>query len=154
MTVTRKKLANPLASILGYKRGLSLEAAAAAAEANLARIQDNCLASLDQALGVIYRQLPELYGAQSRAHAEAVYHAANQVLSLGAHCKLAALGKAAFSLCELIDRSRATEHWSRAALETHLQALKLLRQPPANADPKTEDAIIAGLFKVIEKTSR
>jgi hypothetical protein len=154
MTAIRKKLANPLASILGYRRGLSLEAATAAAEANLARIQHDCLASLDQALGVIYQQLPKLDHAENPAQAETIYQAANQVLALGAHCQLAALGKAAFCLCELIDRSRMRGQWSRAALETHLQALKLLRSPPANTDPKTEAAIIAGLFKVIEKTSR
>ena len=143
-----------MASTIGYARGLSFEAATAAAEANLALIQEDCLASLDQALAVIYQQLPELCLTQSQAHAEAVYQAANQVLALGGLFKLESLGKAAFCLCELLDRSRFKGHWSAPALETHLQALKLLRHLPANSDPKTGEAIIAGLLKVIKKISR
>ncbi len=153
MTVIRKKFANPLASTLGYVHGLSLEAATAAAEANLALIQDDCLASLDQALAVIYQQIPKLYQTENPAHADAVYQAANQVLALGGLCHLAALGKAAFCLCDLLDRGRVTGHWNQSALETHLQALRLLRHPAANSDSKTEDAMIAGLLKVIKKVS-
>ena len=153
MTVIRKRFANPLASMVGYVQGLSLEEATTAAEANLALIQDDCLASLDQALAVIYQQLPKLCHTQNPAQAEAVYQAANQVHALGAICKLAPLGKAAFCLCELIEACRATGRWNALALETHLQALKLLRQPPANSNPKTEAAIIAGLLKVIKKVS-
>ena len=154
MTIIRKKFPNPLASTLSHVRGLSLEAATAAAEANLALIRDDCLASLDQGLAVIYQGIPELCQGKLETHAEAIYQAANQVLALGGLCKLAALGKAAFCLCDLIDRGRVTGRWSAPALETHLQALKLLRHPPANYDPKAEDAIIAGLLKVIKKISR
>lgn len=153
MTVIRKKFANPLAATLGYVHGLSLEAATAAAEANLALIQNDCLASLDQALAVIYQKLPKLGHTENPMHADAVYQAANQVLALGGLCKLAALGKAAFCLCELIDRSRRAGHWNAPALETHLQALRLLRHPAANSGSETEDTIIAGLFKVIKKVS-
>jgi hypothetical protein len=153
MKLVRKNRANRLAAMIGYRRGLSLDEATKAAEANLALIEGDCLASLDQALAVIYQHVPQLCQGQAQPHAETIYQAANQVHALGAICKLAPLGKAAFCLCELIEACRATERWNALALETHLQALKLLRQPPANSNPKSEDAIIAGLLKVIKKVS-
>jgi hypothetical protein len=154
MKLVRKNRANRLAAMIGYRRGLSLDEATKAAEANLALIEGDCLASLDQALAVIYQHVPQLCQGQAQPHAETIYQAANQVLSLGAHCQRATLGKAAYCLCDLIDRSRATGRWNAPALEAHLKALKRLRHPEADTGPEIEEAVIDGLLKVNKKVSR
>jgi hypothetical protein len=154
MTVFRKQYANPLASTVGGIKGMTVEDATTAAEANLFMIQDDCLASLDQALSVIFEYLPTLSRAEDQVNAELVYRAANQVVALGALCDLPDLGKVAFSLCDLVDRSRTIGKWNTAALETHRQALVLLRRPADDGDhPLTQD-MIAGLLRVVSKVSR
>ena len=61
------------------------------------------------------------------------------------------LVEAAFSLCELADRMRASEKWSAPAIEVHLAALRLFRTPAPAAEGA---AVLQGLHKVTDRTPK
>ncbi len=140
--------------MIGTREGLTIEEATAAAEANLISIRDECLASLDEALGVVFEHVPGLVSRPSKDGAETVYQAANQVVSLAGLCQLEALGKAAFSLCDLVDKSRTLKRWNSAALDAHLNALRVLRNPEAIADQHALGQMLTGLKQVVVAVSR
>ena len=154
MTVIKKRFASRLAPMIGTREGLTIEQATAAAEANLISIRDECLASLDEALAVVFAHVPGLISRPSKAGAETVYQAASQVLSLAGLCQLEALGQAAFSLCDLIDTSGTRGRWNSAALDAHLNALRILRNPEAVADQHALAQMLMGLKLVVVAVSR
>jgi hypothetical protein len=142
---------NKLAKLIQAPGGKRIAAALADAQANLDQIADLCLAELDKSIAAIHRasaapdKTPESF--------DTVYAAANDMTGLAGLFGRKDLGKAAHSLCELLDRSAGWEGCSPVALKVHVDSLTLLRHPDVLSAEQLAD-ILDGLERVVERTTR
>jgi hypothetical protein len=142
---------NRLAKVVSMPGGKRVGDAVADANANLLTIKEPCLEALDAILARI-REI----GATGNPGApvlEEIYERANEAVGLAGVFGLPDLGKAAYSLCELIDSRPAGEGCSRQALDVHIDSLRLLRL--GDAVPAAErDNMVAGLIAVVSHAKR
>jgi hypothetical protein len=113
----------------------------------LEAIRDPTLAHIDRVVERI-QQLGRVLGeAPDPAAAHKLYHLANEICGIAGAFGLIHLGKAAYSLCELLDRLDAANKWNWVAVQVHLDGLQLLR---TNAGEDAErDQIIDGLVRIV-----
>jgi hypothetical protein len=150
-TVRHIPYKNKLAKLIQAPGGKRIAAALAEAQANLDQIADLCLAELDKAIAAI--SLAAAAGERTPQTYETVYAAANDMTGLAGQVGRADLGKAAHSLCELLDRSGTWEGCSPVALKVHVDSLVLLRHPDVLSQEQLTD-ILDGLERVVERTTR
>jgi hypothetical protein len=123
--------------------------ALAAAKANLAAIQPECLSALqaltEEALGCLQR-FPSTFNSESLKE---LYVIASRGVGVGAVSGSPAADTALVSLCDLLDHLRVTGRWDREAITVHVKTLQLLVLGAGqNMDAATADAILSGLRKV------
>lgn len=137
---------NRLARVVSMPGGKRLIDAIADADANLLTIEEPCLEALDATLARI--RLVASQDAPDDDALEDIYQRANEALGLAGLFGLPDLGKAAYSLCELIDSRAEGKGCSPQALAVHVDSLRLLRA--GDAIPAAErDKILAGLSAVV-----
>jgi hypothetical protein len=141
---------NRLAKVVAMPGGKRLADAVADADANLMSIKGSCLEALDVHLA----RIRELAGASAPSDAalDEIYSLSNEVLGIAGLFGMPDLGKAAYSLCELID-SRGGQGCSRKALDVHIDSLRLLRFGDAVPQAEREN-MIAGLAAVVAHAKR
>ncbi len=126
---------NPLTALTAKPGGVRVGAALGKAEQNLALIRDDCVASLDALLA----ELLSLCGRGGPPPSDEVrgeiYRISNEIHGIAGVFDLPELGRAAYSLCELVDRLATLGRWHQASVDVHLSALQLLRKPGSAADP-------------------
>jgi hypothetical protein len=141
---------NRLAKLIQQPGGKRIAEALADARANLDEIADLCLGEIDAAIGAIQgaskspERTPESF--------DTVYRASNDMLGLAGLFGREDLGRAAHSLCELLDRAGGWERLPPVALKVHVDSLALLRHPEALSPPQLAE-ILDGLVKVVQRTS-
>jgi len=142
---------NRLAKLIKIPGGKRIADALAEARANLDELEEVCLGEIDAAV----RAVQEASSAADRTPAsfEAVYAAANAMIGLAGLFGREDLGKAAHSLCELLDRAGCWEACAPVALKVHVDSLVLLRNPNALSAEERE-RILEGLEKVVSRTRR
>ncbi len=138
---------NRLTHFVNTADGIPLADAIAAGEAKLAEIKPPGLVYIDAVLAELDAKAP---AQASEAQVERLYRIANELAGVGAVFGLPALGRAAYSLCELLDALRTGGSWNAAAVGVHLDGLRLLRQEDAGTlTPEAIEAVLAGLDQVV-----
>lgn len=152
--VTRLRPVNPLAALIDKPGGLRVSEAVAAAEANLESVRDAALERLDAILAEMDACAAAVPG-YAAATVDALYRLSNEIVGVAGVFGYPHMGEAAYSLCDLLDASRASETWRASAVGVHLRTLRLLRQQggPA-ADPLACQAILEGLRQVAQQFRR
>ena len=139
-TVRRYTTPNRLARFVNTPDGLTPAEAVARAEANLEELRPPRLERIDAIQA-------ELGGRAPAAH---LYRLAGELAGIAGVFGLRALGHAAYSLCELLDRLRLAKAWSAAAVGVHLDGLRLLRSVTGEVTTDAA-AVLAGLDKVVAR---
>jgi hypothetical protein len=126
MTVVRTiQVPNRLARLITMPGGKKVAEAIASAEKGLAEIADDCIKVIDERLA----SMAALAHTEGPAAGPAIYDQANELISLAFMLELKDMGRGAYSLCELIDRSEGQTGSDPRALLVHVESLKLLRHP-------------------------
>jgi hypothetical protein len=141
------KYENRLAGALVTRGGMSRVEAVQAAQAEIEEVREPTLAEIDAALQEIYALDARLEGGADPDALVRMYDCANRVLAMGAVFGLADLGKAAYSLCELVSRFQRLERFNAAMIRVHVDGLKLLRTPDEHP-AKAREQVLAGLHQV------
>ena len=145
--VRRTSHPNRLANFVNTPDGIPLAEALARAEAKLEEIRPPTVERIDQVLEELGAKAPP---SPSASEINAIYRAANEIAGTAGVFGLPALGRAAYSLCELVDGLRTTGTWNAAAVTVHLEGLRLLRGEDSGAlPPEAIAAVLAGLDKVV-----
>ncbi|HEY5412336.1 MAG TPA: hypothetical protein VIJ94_16580 [Caulobacteraceae bacterium] len=141
---------NRLGKMVKAPGGVKLTDALDQAGKNLDSIQDACMEAMDAQLDELERLCAEGGRQPTEEIKNRIYDVANEVLAVAGAFTLSELGQAAFCLCELVDRLRAGGKWNQAAVEVHLSAFRLLRQPGEGAD---RSSVIAGLKGLTDRVA-
>jgi hypothetical protein len=148
-TVRRHVVPNRLAHFVNTADGITLAEALARADAKLEEIRPPSLERIDEILAELGAKAP---GEPAPGEVERVYRLANELAGTAGVFGLAGLGRAAFSLCELLDAYRGGAPWGAAAVTVHLDGLRLLRGESSGAlPPAAVAAVLAGLDKVVAR---
>ena len=152
--VTRLRPVNPLAGLIDKPGGLRVSEAVAAAEANLEAVRGPALERLDAVLAQMDACAGAVEGYDAAAF-DLLYRLSNEIVGVAGVFGYAPMGEAAYSLCDLLDVSRAAGTWRAAAVGVHLRTLRLLRQQggPA-ADPAACQALLEGLRQLSQQLRR
>jgi hypothetical protein len=133
MTVRFIKPQNRLAWRAG-KKGLSRSQAVFQAGVNINTIREPTIAYIDENIDALH----ELFGVALTTREppmQALYDASNAIAGTAALFGLDALGKGAFSLCEVLAYLEDSGRWSAPAVKVHLEGLRLMRQlQPGSGD--------------------
>ena len=121
MTLTR------LALLVHKPGGMTAAEASAAAHARLCNMQPQAVASIDKMIARMAALGPSLAQEPDKAALDELYVLANAVFGTAGLFGLDALGEVAYSLCDLIDRLRASGTWHPLAVQVHLNGLTLAR---------------------------
>lgn len=141
---------NRLAKVVAMPGGKRVADAVADANANLLTIREPCLEALDASLA----RIREVAATDlSQASLDEIYALANEAVGLAGLFGLADLGKAAYSLCELIDSRPAGAGIGRQALDVHVESLRILRLGDALPAAEREN-MVAGLIAVVDHAKR
>ncbi len=141
---------NRLTKMVKEPGGVRIGQALDQAGQNLDTIQEECLLAMDGQI----EEMEKLCADGGRQPPEEVknkiYDLSNDVLAVAGAFDLKELGQASFSLCELVDRLRSRARWNQAAVEVHLSAFRLLRQPDPNSD---RSSVILGLKGLTDRVA-
>jgi hypothetical protein len=127
--------------------GKKLKDALADAERNLESVKADCVSQIDTLVAEI-QALASGAGDPDLAARERIYDLANQIVSLAGTFGLAGLGRAAYSLCELIDITLDGGGCPRGEILVHTESLQLLRHAERLGEAG-EAAVLEGLAKII-----
>jgi hypothetical protein len=148
MAVTFKFPENRLAKIALAPGGLRRDEAVAAANANLEEIQEDCVREVDASFSQL-KQLAESPDVASNTKLQRkIYAQSNRIAGIAGSCGLPAMGEAAFSLCELVDRQIQSGGWNAEAVAVLIDGMALLRAGGAQLPLEGQKQILAGLRDV------
>lgn len=148
MTARTFKYENRLAKTLNYKKGLTLTEAVTAADGRLVELRERTLDEIDATVAEIQALAQDIKRLDD-PRVQDIYAAANRINAIAGVFERTEMGEAAYSLCELISRFRASERWSSAMVAVHVDALQVMRQVQDH-DPDHCKALREGLRKVVE----
>ncbi len=139
-----------LASCLGTLDGITASEAEKFAGLKLEMLRDCSLAEIDNAIDGFSGYLRLLRRGTPPAAVEAEMHRLScEVVSLAGMFGYKNLGKAAYSLCKLIDERGTRGQWDRIAVDVHFDAMRLLRYPE-NLSEEKQEHLLQGLRLVID----
>ncbi len=138
---------NRLADMIDRSEGVSIADALARAHDNLESVREECGAAIDQMVGDLRAMVERLEPAPSDDSLRQMYELSNEIVGVAATLDLRDVSRAAYSLCELIDRHRTRGTWSQRSARVHIEALQLLREPGGNAAGR--ESILSGLEQVL-----
>jgi hypothetical protein len=137
---------NRIAEMIHQPGGLAIADALQRAQNNIEAMHGHVAASIDIALAML--QEKAALGAEA---ADEMYQLSNDIVGFAVTLELRDIGRAAYSLCELIERQRSRCSWSAQSVAVHVEALRLLREP---GDAAGRAAILDGLDRVLAVTAR
>jgi len=141
------KPVNRLASRLG-STGLSRPSAIAQADTNIKSIRDDILAYIDSNIALLDVIVSRCNDGTAPALAT-LYEPSNAVAGTAGTAGLVPLGRAAYSLCQLLANGEQSGCYSLPAIKLHLDGMRLLRRfssPDQDADAAL---ILENLAKLI-----
>jgi hypothetical protein len=150
-TVKRFRVQSRLAAIAFQGGGLSANQALKQADKALEPLRPACLAAIDAAIAEIDTRFGRDANARGGEPTEDLYLLSSSVIDAGLFVQGSGLVEAAQSLCGLVDLSRELGTWSWAAVDVHIEALKLLRLAGATMSDAERASILDGLAKVTVK---
>lgn len=99
-------------------------------------------------------QIIKTYGQATRKGDEdfqGLYTLAANIIDISAPVAEMEIDRAAFFLCELVDRCSARGQWDWPSVDVHINALQLLRMDGANLPAAARMKIFSGLQKINDK---
>ncbi|MBS0296726.1 MAG: Hpt domain-containing protein [Proteobacteria bacterium] len=138
---------NRLAKLIHIPGGKRLSEAIADAQANLGAIKPDCIEAIDEALAEVVLLTKQPGGPDASTLAR-LYDLANHINGTAGHFGLEDMGKAAYSLCDLIDAAQDSGGAERTAVMVHVESLALLRHPEGLGEVGRK-AVLDGLAKVV-----
>ncbi|HWE47276.1 MAG TPA: hypothetical protein VG407_14730 [Caulobacteraceae bacterium] len=138
---------NRLASLIKVPGGKKLKDAVADAERNLEAVRPDCVGRIDELIYEI-QLLSGAVGDPGLETRQRLYDLANQIVSIAGTFSLPGVGRAAYSLCEMIDCTIETGGCTRGEVLVHVESLQLLRHPE-RLGAAGEAAVLDGLAKII-----
>jgi hypothetical protein len=143
------KYENRLAKSVVTKGGMSAAEALSRAHQAVEEIREPSIAEIDSNLSQIYALGAQLQaaGGEDEEALQQMYICANRVVAMGGVFGLGELGKAAYSLCELVSRFQTLGRFQWSMVQVHLNGLRLLRNPGDHAAAIREE-VLAGLRQV------
>ena len=143
------KYENRLAKSVVTKGGMSAAEALSAAQEAVNEMREPTIAEIDANLQQIYALAAQLKTTNTYDEdgLRQMYLCANRVVAMGGVFGLGELGKAAYSLCELISRFQTLERFQQSMVQVHVDGLRLLRNPGDHA-AAIRDEVLAGLRQV------
>jgi len=138
---------NRLAKLIRKPGGKRIADALQDAEANVAALRDEGLQELDRIIASIFRAGRGELGPEA---VEAIYVDANQIVGVAGVFGYAKVGAAAFSLCELLDRSDPGR-CDRMAVQVHADTLMLLRNEALSEEQS--QVLLDGLKQVTARAT-
>jgi hypothetical protein len=105
------------------------------------------LKSIDRLIEVMGKQ----YGAQSRHGDEdfqGLYDLSARIIDICGPVADLQIHRAAFSLCELVDRCAGQAAWDWPSVDVHMNSLQLLSQAGAGLQPAQRKVILEGLDRL------
>jgi hypothetical protein len=148
MAVTFKFPENRLAKIALAPGGVRHDEALAAAKANLEVIQDDCVREVDRSFLALKQSAASPDAASNTKVQRRIYAQSNRIAGTAGSCGLPAMGEAAFSLCELVDRQIQSGGWNAEAVAVLIDGMALLRAGGAQLPVEGQKQILAGLRDV------
>ncbi len=133
-----------LSLLLHQPGGMTAAEASAAAHARLRNMQPEAVASIDNMIARMAALGPSLAQGPDKAALDELYVLANAVFGTAGLFGLDTVGEVAYSLCDLIDRLRASGAWHPLAVQVHLNGLVLARGTGGEA----AHAVARGLRRV------
>ena len=133
-----------LASLVRQSGGVTVGRALEAVPLHVEPLREQCLAAVDDHIAALEALVAEGEPEDRAAALKAVYGRAAGVLDAAGPFDLEDVCKAAWSLCELVDRYGRAGRADWRAVEVHVQALHLLRHMPAGAVAERRQ-LLAGL---------
>jgi hypothetical protein len=116
------------------------------AKLNLEKLRLECIIEIDAKLGQIQQKFGRAEARPVDTDIDVFYRHSNDIVGMAGLFDLTALGEAAFSLCELLDRLKSADQWDWPAVEVHLSALTLLRR--ASPEAPENQHVLEGLRKL------
>ena len=125
------KYENRLAKSVVAKGGMSAAEALSRAQQAVEEVREPTIAEIDSNLAQIYALGARLEAAagEDEEAMQQMYICANRVVAMGGVFGLGELGKAAYSLCELVSRFQTLDRFTWSMIRVHVDGLRLLRQP-------------------------
>ena len=123
---------NRLATLIKMPGGKKLKDALSDAERNLETVKADCISQIDALVGEI-QTLASGAGDPDLAARERLYDLGNQIVSLAGTFGMSGLGRAAYSLCELIDVTLDTGGCPRGEIGCTPKACSCCAMPSGSA---------------------
>ena len=142
---------NRLAKRVGVK-GVSRSSAIEQAEANIVSMRDDGLAYIDQNLEILNATFAAPPSDPAKA-VEAFYDASNSIAGTAALFGNAALGSAAYSLCQLLSYADPAVGWNQAAVKAHLDGMQMLRRFGEGGNNEAAKVILDNLARLLAHLS-
>ncbi len=142
---------NKLAAKLRAAGGKPIAEALKEAQAGLDSIAPACLIAIDEVMIEIasaHSALPAVFSADALRR---LYAATNRLIGLGSVAALPDIDRAAYSLCDLLDRMIEAGRQEQASILVHIQAITLLRRPELLGGAAGVNAILKGLKQVCDR---
>ncbi|WGM40399.1 hypothetical protein [Caulobacter sp. NIBR1757] len=142
--VTIIRRVSNLSRMIGESGGKTVLAALRGAEAETASLRDEGRVLLLEAIGVLEAALAE---PKDDAWLEAIYSTSSAIIDI---CPpdLQALGKAAWSLCDLTDRQRKNGRLEVPAIAVHVNVIRTLS---GDSDPRAAAPLLMGLEALLAR---
>lgn len=143
------RVPNNLAGIT-QNGGILLSEALANANQVMKDMRKPCLRTIDRLL----LEIGQRFGPQARRGDEdfqVLYELSARIIDVSAPVADLQIDRAAFSLCELVDRCAAQSSWDWPSIDVHLDALQLLRHAGAQLGGAERKKIFDGLDRVTER---
>ncbi len=152
--VKKLRVPNRLAAVVKTPGGKTVAEAVAAAEVKIDLIKDDCLDAIDAALADMTAASASMKaGTPSRDQIEALYSLSNDVFGIAGVFALNAVGEAAYSLCDLLDKFMVTGSWNWPAVEVHLNGLRVLRALGESVTAAQAEPVLSGLKAVAKRVT-
>ncbi|QUD88007.1 chemotaxis protein CheE [Phenylobacterium montanum] len=144
------KVPNRLRKKIAEAGGARVMEHLAAADQNLEDLREPSLAMID---GIIAEMI-QTYGKANRRGDEDfadLYSLAARIIDVSAPVAELEIDRAAFHMCELVDRCMGLDRWDWPSVDVHLDALVLLRNDEGALPAAARAQIFLGLKKVHDK---
>ena len=141
------KVESRLSKIVSKPGGRTFAEALRSAEARVEAIRDGATRRLAEIAGGL-RELAQRGRARDFAALDALYGRANDIFALAGYVQMTSLSQAAFSLCDLLTVADVGADVDWAAVDVHIDAIRLLCNPLA---PGCAEELLAGLKVVRAK---
>ncbi|MBL8538468.1 MAG: hypothetical protein JNM59_13765 [Hyphomonadaceae bacterium] len=140
-----------LKQCLNAPGGVTMAEAVERAELHLAYVGPKAVQSLVDSVVEIERLVAGAADDPTPEQRREIYTATNMVAGLGGMVGRDALGKVAYSLCHLLDETEPS--WDREAVNLHLSAMRILRQPDAISAKATTELLdgLVGVRRVLAR---